>query len=80
VLESWPLPSGEVLVIARRDYEVPRTTREDLVFHRARLQHLRDTPTARARFGIFGFNDRDGSAFIVEAAVHPDAPRGRHDG
>lgn len=66
------LPSGERLFVVHRTFVPPQVTLDDLDAHRERLSHMKDTESVRARFGIVGLNEVDGSLFIVEGAVHPD--------
>ena len=72
LLAAWDLPSGERFYIVYREIEVPSVTSEDIINYRRQFAHLQDSRAARARLGIFGFNSADGSAFITEAAIHPD--------
>lgn len=72
LLAEWDLPSGEHFFVVHREVEVPLVTLTDISEHRQRFAHLQDTPTARARLGILGFNPADGSAFITEGAINPD--------
>lgn len=66
------LRSGERLLVVHRTFVPPQFTIDDLARHRRGFSHLKDTPTARARFAIVGVNNIDQSRFIVEGAVHPD--------